>query len=90
MSKYKIVGGRKAEVVVEWEVGRARVPGPRLGEGSRQPRPGVGGMREGGSTEGRWQSSHSGRGDGARTDNTQPREDLHARRCFTEVEVVLK
>ena len=32
----------------EWEVGRAQLPGPRLGEGSRQQQPGVGGMREDG------------------------------------------
>lgn len=36
----------------EWYVGRARLPGPRLGEGSRQPRSGVGGMREDGRAHG--------------------------------------
>lgn len=39
-------GCAEEELVSEWETGRARLPGPRLGEGSRQPRSRVSGMRE--------------------------------------------
>lgn len=36
----------------EWYIGRAWLPGPRLGEGSRQSQSGVGGMREDGRAHG--------------------------------------
>lgn len=66
-------------LVSEWEVERARLPGPRLGEGSRQLRSQVVGMRR------RWQSSCSGRRDGEETKRIEPREELRALQCFTEV-----
>lgn len=40
--------GSAGDELVEQESRRARLPGPSLEEGSRQPQPGMGGMREGG------------------------------------------
>lgn len=38
-----------------------------------------------GLDERRWQSSGRGRGDGAGTSSIEPREELRALQCFTEV-----
>lgn len=70
--------GCAGDGLVEQEDGRARLPGPSLEEGSRQPQPGVGGMREGQSTRNR-------RGGGTQTDGIEPREELHALQHFREV-----